>query len=164
MIFLFIFWTSYGHRKGPKLLPWDWDENIFFVSQMSIKCQNFSPKIQLWKNWPFVRESNGVLFSNTHQTVVRWPWHDMISFFYSFLVVEKSCKVFLFKSWHGKKIAWGSSKQMIHTVSSAIGLKHQRVRSSHSKSGFFCPTLRWLSNSRKLIKKHTVHHSIKNNT
>ena len=83
---------------------------------MSIKCQNFSPKIQLWKNWPFVRESNGVLFSNTHQTVVRWPWHDMISFFYSFLVVEKSCKVFLFKSWHGKKIAWGSSKQMIHTV------------------------------------------------
>ena len=114
--FLFISWLSYGHRKGPKVLPWDWDENIFFVSQMSIKCQNFSPKIQLWKNWPFVRESNGVLFSNTHQTVVRWPWHDMISFFYSFLVVEKSCKVFLFKSWHGKKIAWGSSKQMIHTV------------------------------------------------
>ena len=89
---------------------------------MSIKCQNFSPKIQLWKNWPFVRESNGVLFSNTHQTVVRWPWHDMISFFYSFLVVEKSCKVFLFKSWHGKKIAWGSSKQMIHTVHNKIVL------------------------------------------
>ena len=83
---------------------------------MSIKCQNFSPKIQLWKNWPFVRESNGVLFSNTHQTVVRWPWHDMIPFFYSILVVEKGCKVFLLKSWHGKKIAWGSSIQMIHTV------------------------------------------------
>ena len=118
MIFLLISWLSYGHRKGPKVLPWDRDENIFFVSQMSIKCENFSPKIQLWKNWPFVRESNGVLFSNTHQTVVRWPWHVMISFLYSYLVVEKSCKVFLFKSWHGKKIAWGSSKQMIHTVPS----------------------------------------------
>ena len=103
LIFLFISWLSYGHKKGPKVLPSDWNKNRFFVSQMSIKCQNFSPKFKLWKIWPFIRESNEDFFSKAHQTGTRWPWLDMIWFFYSFWVVEKGCKVILLKSWHGKR-------------------------------------------------------------
>ena len=40
--FLDLCQQSYGHHRGPKVLPWDPQRLIFKHSIMSIRCQNFS--------------------------------------------------------------------------------------------------------------------------
>ena len=40
--FLNLCQPSYGHHRGPKVLPWDPQRLIFKHSIMSIRCQNFS--------------------------------------------------------------------------------------------------------------------------
>ena len=40
--FLDLYWPSYGHIMGPKLLPWDCQRLMLKCIIMSIRCQNFS--------------------------------------------------------------------------------------------------------------------------
>ena len=40
--FLNLYWPSYSHIMGPKLLPWDRRRLMLKCIIMSIRCQNFS--------------------------------------------------------------------------------------------------------------------------
>ena len=71
---------SYGHHKGPKVLPWDPRGLIFKDSIMSIRCQNFSsicPKGQKFDVF------SKVAFKST----ALWPLKVMDQFFDPLLVL-----------------------------------------------------------------------------
>ena len=40
--FLDLYWPSYSHIMGPKLLPWDHRKLMLKCIILSIRCQNFS--------------------------------------------------------------------------------------------------------------------------
>ena len=98
--FLDLCQPSYGHHRGPKVLPWDPRRLIFKHSIMSIRCQNFS-------SIGSIGQKLGVFSIRALKTTPLRPLRVMDQFLDTLLVI---LEWWLFNFNHrsqGYEISWG---------------------------------------------------------